>query len=119
MKLNEIKGLADRIGFTGERIHPNFCDGLRVTNGESFVRPDAPQASVNFVRALELAMDRDAAGITPRTKLIVERMTRATGDGHALDVTADASVDEAGGAVDHAAIKAEKTVLLFGRLLVC
>jgi hypothetical protein len=70
------------------------------------------------VRPLELAVDFDAAGIASRTKLLVERVARTAGDGHRLDVTANASVDKVCGAIDQSAIKAQKAMSLVCRIAV-
>jgi len=62
------------------------------------------------VRALEVQVRDQAASVSARAKMVVEGVMRSPGHWYRLHVSADAPIDEKGGAIDFAAVKAEESV---------
>ena len=62
------------------------------------------------MRALEVEVSDQAARVGARAKMVIERMMRSAGHRYRLDVSANTSVNEIGGAIDFAAVKAEESM---------
>jgi len=60
-------------------------------------------------------MLRDVARVRTRTKLPIERSSRATVERYALRVAADASIDIVGDTLNDASIKAQEPMLRLGQ----
>ena len=96
-------------------VGPEFREGLK--GGQYPFRCSGPIATrelarplIRFVRALEVEVGDQAARVSARAKMVVKWMMRSAGHRYRFHVSADTPVDEKGGAVDFAAVKAEESM---------
>lgn len=56
-------------------------------------------------------MGDEAARVSARAEMVIQRVMRPSGDRNGLHVSADTTVDEIGSTIDFAAVKAEESML--------